>query len=205
MVKLSDDTWQSYRENEATVKNRILRFRSDHPLVSALPYIHSLDIIHQDVRVESILISSERDIKLSNFSLATQLTKKMPVCKTRVGYLSWLAPKVLSGRGYTTACDKWAVASNVIEHADGKPFLYVLTESIVRQHISYSTPPNPVFDIWKVYTGCPLADDITHHQARGSTRFSIQLSVSLIFNLYKVTQKTAQQESEQSSTWLCNF
>ncbi len=72
----------------------------------------------------------------------------MPVCKTRVGYLSWLAPEVLPGRGYTTAWDIWAVASNVIEHADGKPLLYVLPESIVRQYICYSTP---VFDIRKVY------------------------------------------------------
>ncbi len=105
-----------------------------------MPYIHSLGIIHRDVRAESILLFSEGDTKLSNFCLATQLTKKIPVCKTRVGYLSWLALKVLSGRGYTTACDIWAVASNVIEHADGKPFLYVLPESKVRQHISYSTP-----------------------------------------------------------------
>ncbi len=120
MAKLSDETWQSYRENEATIKKlqRLLRFRSNHPVFSALPYIHSLDIIHRDVRVESILISTEWGIKLSNFSLATQLTKKMLVCKTRVGYLSWLAPKVLSGRGYTTACDIGAVAENVIEHAE---------------------------------------------------------------------------------------
>ncbi len=77
----------------------------------------------------------------------------MPVCKTRVGYLSWLAPKVLSGRGYTTACDIWAVASNVIEHADGKPFLYALPESIVRQHISYSTPPpRPPFSTYGRFT-----------------------------------------------------
>ncbi len=43
---------------------------------------------------------------------------------------------MLSGRGYTTACDIRTVASNVIEHADGKPFLYV-------QYISYSTPRPP--------------------------------------------------------------
>ncbi len=44
------------------------------------------------------------------------------------------------------------------------------------------------------------ASGITQHHAQGSTRISIQISVSLICNLNEVTQKTAQQESEQSST-----
>ncbi len=67
---------------------------------------------------------------------------------------------MLSGRGYTTACDIRAVASNVIEHADGKPFLYVLPESIVRQHINYSTlrPPFSTYGRFNsgmfVYAAC---------------------------------------------------
>ncbi len=56
--------------------------------------------------------------------------KKMLVCKTRVGYLSWLTPKVLSGRGDTTAFDIGVVAASLIELADGKPFLYGQPEFI---------------------------------------------------------------------------
>ncbi len=97
------------------------------PFVSVLSYIHSLCIIRRDVRAESILISS------------------------KVGYLSWLAPKLLSVRGYTIACGIWAVAATVIEHTDDKPFLHCPRESIVRQRtIRHSTPP-PVFDIPNVY------------------------------------------------------
>ncbi len=77
-----------------------------------------------------------------------KLTTEMPVCKTRVGYLSWLAPEVLSGRGYTTACDIWAVAATVIELADGKPFLYGLPESIVRQRIDHALPPFSTFGMF---------------------------------------------------------
>ncbi len=59
-------------------------FSSTGPVVSGLSYIHSFGIIHCDVRAESILVSSEVVIKLICVNLATQLTKKMPVWKTRV-------------------------------------------------------------------------------------------------------------------------
>ncbi len=44
-------------------------------------HICLMQTIHRDVRVQSILISSERGKKLSNFSLATQFTKKYPFAK----------------------------------------------------------------------------------------------------------------------------
>ncbi len=39
-----------------------------------------------------------------------------------------MAPKVLSGRGYTITFDIWAVAATVIELAGGKPFLASFVE-----------------------------------------------------------------------------
>ncbi len=183
--EVSFATRQSFSLAQRATLNLLLCFRLRapqvsiilKPIVSALAYIHSLGIIHRDVRAESILISSKGNIKLSSFSLATQvrrelvitnskacplvlnacnfvsffcpkLTKDMPVCKTRVGYLSWLAPEVLSGRGYTTACDIWAVAATVIELADGKPFLYGLPESMVLLYISRSIPPFSTFGMF---------------------------------------------------------
>ncbi len=77
----------------------------------------------------------------------------MLVCKTRLGYLFWLTPKVLSGRGYTTAFDIGVVAATVIELADGKPFLYGQPKFIVRQRISYSTR---TFLKYRMFTSCVL-------------------------------------------------
>ncbi len=75
---------------------------------SALPYIHSIDIIDRDVRAESILVSMEGDIKFICVNLVTQLTKKMPVCKTRadeIGVTCSMVVFIGAGSGLDCAGD----------------------------------------------------------------------------------------------------
>lgn len=44
-------------------------------LVKGLSYLHNLDIVHRDIKLENLLVSSQHDLKICDFGFARQ-TKK---------------------------------------------------------------------------------------------------------------------------------
>ena len=77
-------------------------------VVLALEYIHNLDIIYRDLKLENLLIDSRGFIKLIDFGFAKRVdssTKSWTLCGTP----DYLAPEVILAQGYTKAADWWAV------------------------------------------------------------------------------------------------
>jgi serine/threonine protein kinase len=76
------------------------------PLLNTLSYLHSLNIIHHDIKPENIIVDYiHNTIKLIDFGSATSLTKssEIPVG----GTLNYMAPEVLLNmRGARNVCDK---------------------------------------------------------------------------------------------------
>eukprot|EP00916_Digyalum_oweni_P023343 GHVL01038759.1.p1 GENE.GHVL01038759.1~~GHVL01038759.1.p1 ORF type:complete len:856 (-),score=131.33 GHVL01038759.1:178-2745(-) len=85
--------------------NRITR-----QLLHTLAYLHNMGIIHRDLKPENILLSdrTSRDIKITDFGLSTLIGPK-EVLKQPCGTLAYVAPEVLTLRGYNQQADVWSV------------------------------------------------------------------------------------------------
>ncbi|XP_006635782.2 serine/threonine-protein kinase DCLK3 isoform X1 [Lepisosteus oculatus] len=78
-------------------------------LCQALAYIHSKNIVHRDLKPENLLVQHNKDgsttLKLADFGLAVVVTEPIfTVCGTP----TYVAPEILSEKGYGLPVDMWA-------------------------------------------------------------------------------------------------
>ena len=83
-------------------------------ILLALEHIHSLGVIHGDVKVDNILYSGV--YKLCDFGLARKYGTQ---AEFRQGTLGYIAPEVEFMYGVTQAVDMWAFGVCVYELAVG--------------------------------------------------------------------------------------
>ena len=86
-----------------------------HSLLSAVPYLHSKDIVHRDIKPENILFTEKDDdespIKLINFGLSIRHNSTQhcdPPLTNTVGTSYYMAPELLRG-SYDRSCDLWSI------------------------------------------------------------------------------------------------
>eukprot|EP00775_Hariotina_reticulata_P012406 gene12406-12541_t len=105
------------------------------PFLSALEYLHMLNIIHRDIKPENLLFTATGVLKVADFGLSIDITQERPV--TRVGTLDYMAPEVVicpdkcqpsdhkekTHLHYTYLVDAWAVGVLAYELTVGRaPF-----------------------------------------------------------------------------------
>ncbi|KAJ2103435.1 Serine/threonine-protein kinase 36 [Coemansia sp. S142-1] len=94
-------------------------------LMSALRYLHSLGVVHHDIKLHNALIGVDGRIKLCDLGLATQFTKdgKPVYIDTLKGTPLYMAPEVLRKSRYTNKADLWSLGVVLYELYVGKtPF-----------------------------------------------------------------------------------
>ncbi|XP_019361931.1 PREDICTED: serine/threonine-protein kinase 32A [Gavialis gangeticus] len=107
---------QNVRFQETTVK----LFISE--LVLALDYLQSRYIIHRDIKPDNILLDEHGHVHITDFNIATMLTKEMQVT-TIAGTKPYMAPEMFNSTksiGYTFAVDWWSLGVTAYELLRGR-------------------------------------------------------------------------------------
>ncbi|KFR11773.1 Serine/threonine-protein kinase PAK 7, partial [Opisthocomus hoazin] len=122
-------------------------------VLRALSYLHNQGVIHRDIKSDSILLTSDGRIKLSDFGFCAQVSKEVPRRKSLVGTPYWMAPEVISRLPYgteaSTPVDIWSLGIMVIEMIDGEPPYFNEPPLQAMRRIRDNLPPR-VKDMHKV-------------------------------------------------------
>ena len=116
LTGMIENCYQTYPE---TVVKYILR-----KVLEGLVHLHSMGIIHRDIKSDNILINRQGQVKLADFGFSCRLPDPHAVSrKTEVGTAAWMAPELLksSNPGYGTSIDIWSFGILAVELANGEP------------------------------------------------------------------------------------
>ncbi|CAL1274141.1 unnamed protein product [Larinioides sclopetarius] len=97
--------------------------------LKGLEYLHSLGMMHRDIKGANILLTDEGDVKLADFGVSAQITATISKRKSFIGTPYWMAPEVAAVErkgGYNQQCDIWAVGITAIELAELQPPMFDL-------------------------------------------------------------------------------
>jgi len=127
-------------------------------MILSLEYLHTYNIIYRDIKPENIMIDEKGIMKLIDMGTAKILEGKRGMGNrtfTIIGTPHYMAPEIITGKGYNMLVDLWSVGTQCIyineflgvclyEFMGGKvPFgedaddPYEIYEEIIKKPISY--------------------------------------------------------------------
>ncbi|XP_029282157.1 LOW QUALITY PROTEIN: serine/threonine-protein kinase PAK 6-like [Cottoperca gobio] len=133
-------------------------------VLQALSYLHCQGVIHRDIKSDSILLTLDGRITLSDFGFCAQISKDVQKRKSLVGTPYWMAPEVISKTPYGTEVDIWSLGIMVVEMVDGEPPYFSDTPITAMKKLRDEAAPSVknihrVSPVLKDFLGCMLTRD----------------------------------------------
>ncbi|XP_067347972.1 serine/threonine-protein kinase 10 isoform X2 [Channa argus] len=115
-------------------------------MLEALNYLHSMRIIHRDLKAGNILLMLDGDIKLADFGVSAKNNKTLQRRDSFIGTPYWMAPEVVmcetvKDAPYDYKADIWSLGITLIELAQIEPPHHELNPMRVLLKIAKSEPP----------------------------------------------------------------
>ncbi|KAM3925743.1 serine/threonine-protein kinase 10 [Leptodactylus fuscus] len=115
-------------------------------MLEALAYLHSMKIIHRDLKAGNVLLTQDGDIKLADFGVSAKNAKTLQRRDSFIGTPYWMAPEVvmcetMKDAPYDYKADIWSLGITLIEMAQIEPPHHELNPMRVLLKIAKSDPP----------------------------------------------------------------
>ncbi|XP_028407710.1 serine/threonine-protein kinase 33-like [Dendronephthya gigantea] len=119
-------------------------------LADAIAYLHDLDIVHRDLKLENILLckpinDEPINIKISDFGLSYIKGSGEAMMQSVCGTPMYMAPEVIDEHEYSRQCDIWSIGVILFTLLTGSPPFQAPTEEklyqLIKQgHLDFTHP-----------------------------------------------------------------
>ncbi|KAG0167852.1 Cyclin-dependent kinase 10 [Apophysomyces sp. BC1034] len=131
-----------------------------HQLLRGLEYCHDHSIIHRDLKMSNLLLTSTGLLKIADFGLARTLSLPSKPMTPNVVTLWYRSPELLFGEAnYTTAVDLWSAGCIMGELLQHRPLLPGNTEQ-AQLDLVVKLLGTPNEHIWPGYSKLPLGKSL---------------------------------------------
>ena len=166
-------------------------------VLHAIEYIHSLNIIHRDVKAENFLYSSDGTVKLIDFGLSVQLKTDTEYLSAVVGSVHYLAPEMIRQR-YSKPVDLWSAGIMFYLLLFGR-YPYEGSEENVMNQIKHHSPK------WKherlSTSALNFLQTLLERDPRKRATATAALSHPFICSSDRTTQADEDEGSEENQEW----
>ncbi|XP_034942136.1 serine/threonine-protein kinase PLK4 [Chelonus insularis] len=100
-------------------ENRAAKFIKQ--VVQGLLYLHSHQILHRDLSLSNLLLTSDLHVKIADFGLATQLSNPNEKHMTMCGTPNYISPEVATRSSHGLEADVWGLGCMLYTLLVGKP------------------------------------------------------------------------------------